>query len=103
MFEAFVGAAGAGVGVPPLLSGQGRGGGVVLGGGALVEPGAVLGGVVVERGQPVGGLVGGGDGQELARQSQQGAALGGTGVEGQVAHGVAVDVDQAALHGCAGP
>lgn len=39
MFEAFVGAAGAGVGVPPLLSGQGRGGGVVLGGGALVEPG----------------------------------------------------------------
>ena len=38
-FEAFVGAAGAGVGVPPLLSGQGRGGGVVLGGGALVEPG----------------------------------------------------------------
>ena len=54
------------MGVPPLPAGGGRGGGVVLGGGALVEPGPVLSGVAVQGCDPGGGLVGGGDGQQLA-------------------------------------
>ena len=47
-FEAFVGAAGAGVGVPPLAAGERGGGGVLFGGGALVQPVVVLGAVVVQ-------------------------------------------------------
>ena len=78
------GRGGCGRGCTTMCDPFGRRWPVLLSGGALVEPAPVLGGVVVERGRPLGGPVGGGDGQQLARQSQQGAALGGAAARGRV-------------------